>query len=441
MHFSATANRERTIMQAIINDDSSYKAYGKRNYASFNDKDLRDAAHAEVALGGDEVVVGKFPRKRKVFNADERAQQSRDRNREHAKNTRLRKKAYVYKLKELVDHMMLAKDSDVGERKVMADSLESEQHSKRTIALNFLQYRSNNTRLKSKWSEVAHDDVTFCIPITPYRYFPKSEVSDGTRTLRGHEALVIDSASIHLMMESIGHGSKQWIEWARWESFPRLTYESSNADVVSAGDTVVCRFLMTISQSPVSPNNQNSHNTNNGNPNLSNVLMTQPGMLFCKFDSDNRVKSAEMVYDVMNFINQLQRLSGSSSTDTIVPNTVQMALMESTEARAILSSRPPYPVLMVNNEWATQTGYAQVDAEGREFLKYFELGGSESTQILGLIRACAGSIPGRLIVHSSTSKLALMGRIESYYMKMLPLASETGMNSHILVVLQRLDSG
>ena len=41
---------------------------------------------------------------------------SRDRNREHAKNTRLRKKAYVVKLKELVDQMNGQKDMEEKER-------------------------------------------------------------------------------------------------------------------------------------------------------------------------------------------------------------------------------------------------------------------------------------------------------------------------------------
>jgi len=77
--------------------------------------------------------------------------------------------------------------------------------------------------------------------------------------------------------------------------------------------------------------------------------------------------------------------------------------------------------------------------QGKEFLKYFEPGSPELTQTLNLIRACGVSIPGRFVVHNSKSKLALRGRIESYYLKMLPLASEAGINSHILVVLQRLD--
>jgi PAS domain-containing protein len=432
--YSSNANPEHALIQATINDESSSRSVGKRNFSLFYEKDLREAAHAEVTQSGMEETGGKPSRKRKVLNADERAQQSRDRNREHAKNTRLRKKAYVYKLKELVDHMVHTKDLELDESKAIAVNLQTQQSLKRSAAVNFLNYRANNVRSKSKWAEVASEDITVLLPITPYRYFPKSEIFDGRRRLLGHESLVIDSASINLMMESIGQGTSQWMDWARRDCFPRLSYEMSTTDVVSAGDTVICRFMITVShQQPT----QNSSSISNNS--LKSSLLAQPGMLYCKFDSHNRVATAEIVYDVMNFINQLQRFPGFSSTSTIVPNTIEMALTESSEARAILSSFPPYPILFVNNAWAAQTGYSQMDAEGKEFLKYFEPGSPELTQTLNLIRACGVSIPGRFVVHNSKSKLALRGRIESYYLKMLPLASEAGINSHILVVLQRLD--
>ncbi|CAM9795798.1 unnamed protein product, partial [Hapterophycus canaliculatus] len=41
-------------------------------------------------------------RKRAVLSKEERAKQNRDRNREHARNTRLRKKAFVEELKKQV---------------------------------------------------------------------------------------------------------------------------------------------------------------------------------------------------------------------------------------------------------------------------------------------------------------------------------------------------
>lgn len=211
--------------------------------------------------------------------------------------------------------MVHTKDLELGERKLIAENLQNQQSQKRSAAVNFLNYRANNVRSKSQWAEVASDDVALLLPITPYRYFPKSEVSDGRRKLRGLEALVIDSASINLMMESIGQGTPQWMDWAKRDCFPRLSYDMSTSDVVSAGDTVICRFMITVSHQQPAPHSSSSSSSNNTSQ---STLLTQPGMLYCKFDSQNRVATAEIVYDVMNFINQLQVIIMLNQTSYIV---------------------------------------------------------------------------------------------------------------------------
>ncbi len=48
---------------------------------------------------------------------------NRDRNREHAKNTRLRKKCYVKKLQELVDRMNAQKELEERERKALGQRI------------------------------------------------------------------------------------------------------------------------------------------------------------------------------------------------------------------------------------------------------------------------------------------------------------------------------
>lgn len=53
--------------------------------------------------------------KRKL-SAEEKARQSRDRNREHARNTRLRKKAYVQKLTDLVKDLTAEKEQHQRDR-------------------------------------------------------------------------------------------------------------------------------------------------------------------------------------------------------------------------------------------------------------------------------------------------------------------------------------
>ena len=71
--------------------------------------------------------------------------------------------------------------------------------------------------------------------------------------------------------------------------------------------------------------------------------------------------SAEMVFDVMGFMQQLQRASGISPESSIVPNTLEMALQPSREARAILRNHVPgHACILVNEAWTHMIGHTQV---------------------------------------------------------------------------------
>lgn len=86
---------------------------------------LREAAAFEVSLSnqskeiqepvGDEEDENPS-KKAKVLSSEERAQINREKNREHARKTRQRKKIFVAKLKEMVDTMTQLKESQRRER-------------------------------------------------------------------------------------------------------------------------------------------------------------------------------------------------------------------------------------------------------------------------------------------------------------------------------------
>ena len=52
----------------------------------------------------------------------------------------------------------------------------------------------------------------------------------------------------------------------------------------------------------------------------------QHGMLQCRFNKQNKMVSAEMMFDVMGFMQQLQRASSVTPESSIVPNTLDMAM-------------------------------------------------------------------------------------------------------------------
>jgi hypothetical protein len=116
---------------------------------------------------------------------EQKRQVSRDRNREHARCTRLRKKAYVTKLKEIVDGLHAERNEDVRKRRVAVQRLAEIQELRRKVVHTFLDYHCKFEGDYNKWSLIlesgggdGNDKEEFWLkqPVTPYRSFRRSEI-------------------------------------------------------------------------------------------------------------------------------------------------------------------------------------------------------------------------------------------------------------------------
>jgi hypothetical protein len=134
------------------------------------------AAAAAAVAENDDMHSNGDKKERRYMNANERAKQNRDRNREHAKSTRLRKKAYVDNLKELLDGLHAERTEEVKQRRVAIQHLAETQNVRRAVIRSFLQFHSNYERDKRKWSTLLEDDFWLKQPVTPYRCFRRSEI-------------------------------------------------------------------------------------------------------------------------------------------------------------------------------------------------------------------------------------------------------------------------
>jgi hypothetical protein len=122
-------------------------------------------------------TTGKVGGKRKKeLTMDERAQQNRDRNREHARSTRLRKKAYIHKLKELVEGLHAERTEEVRQRRVAIQHLAEMQNVRRAVIHSFLRFHAGYEKDERKWSTILEDGFWLKQPVTPYRCFRRSEI-------------------------------------------------------------------------------------------------------------------------------------------------------------------------------------------------------------------------------------------------------------------------
>lgn len=114
--------------------------------------------------------------RRTDLTPEERAKQNRDRNREHARSTRLRKKAYVQKLKELVEGLHAERTEEVRQRRVAIQHLAEMQNVRRGVVRSFLRFHSQFESDPRKWETLLEDDFWLKQPVTPYRSFPRTEI-------------------------------------------------------------------------------------------------------------------------------------------------------------------------------------------------------------------------------------------------------------------------
>lgn len=140
---------------------------------------LAAATAAAAAVPSSKKLSGKAAAKEKKKNelsAEEKARASRDRNREHARSTRLRKKAYVQKLKELVEGLHAERTEEVRKRRVAVQHLAEKQSVRRAVVRSFLQFHASYEGDPRKWMTLLEDNFWFKQPVTPYRSFRRAEI-------------------------------------------------------------------------------------------------------------------------------------------------------------------------------------------------------------------------------------------------------------------------
>jgi hypothetical protein len=182
-----------------------------------------------------------------------RVPRSRDRNREHARNTRLRKKQYVEMLRERLQRLTDDKIKDERSMKVSFARSQEQVAVHKHVLQTFFIYRARGEldrwgrtgavplgascdvdpsarsprpgppRIASplvahkmpdvcvcacvrrrRWSEILSENFSMKLPVTPYRYFLASDVRDNARQFQGIDALIRDTASLNVMTESLG---------------------------------------------------------------------------------------------------------------------------------------------------------------------------------------------------------------------------------------------
>lgn len=271
---------------------------------------------------------------------------NRDRNREHARNTRLRKKAYLEKLKSTVDDLCRERDSLVSERTSSANLL-VEMHNTRTeVLMSFFALRTSNEKRRKLWSSILDESSFVCVmPVTPYRSFPASEVqvSKCQRIVVGIDGIMSDTTSLHVLLSTLVDRSKHPY------SKINFRYTLISEEAVVAGNHIMARWVMT---------------TTDAVKYGAKMEISKQGMLVCRFNTAHKIVGLEIMFDVMAFMLQLKQATGTDGF-SVVPNTVQTCQRSFDRPMVITMAEPPYTIIQVNDLWSHMTGYSSDEVVGK----------------------------------------------------------------------------
>ncbi|KAL7538569.1 hypothetical protein ACHAXR_008643 [Thalassiosira sp. AJA248-18] len=154
--------------------------------------------------------------RRATLTQEERAKQNRDRNREHARNTRLRKKAYVEELKRTLTELVAQRDAGDLEKRHEAQRNREQREVRFRVMEEFLKLRGRNELNVARWVAILEDGFTFTLPRTSFRRMVDSDKSSSEvngassrassvdQVLRGAAVVMEDSQHLSTYLQSIG---------------------------------------------------------------------------------------------------------------------------------------------------------------------------------------------------------------------------------------------
>eukprot|EP00522_Entomoneis_paludosa_P003366 CAMPEP_0172472360 /NCGR_PEP_ID=MMETSP1065-20121228/68294_1 /TAXON_ID=265537 /ORGANISM="Amphiprora paludosa, Strain CCMP125" /LENGTH=735 /DNA_ID=CAMNT_0013230495 /DNA_START=1013 /DNA_END=3220 /DNA_ORIENTATION=+ len=149
--------------------------------------------------------------RRQNLTPDERARQNRDRNREHARNTRLRKKAYVEELKRTLTELVAQRDAaDLEKRQTAQREMEQREVRFRVIE-EFLKLRGRNESNFTRWAAILEDGFVLTVPSATslYKNTAASEVDGFEQHLGTVEVVMAESTVFSSFLQSIRGGASE----------------------------------------------------------------------------------------------------------------------------------------------------------------------------------------------------------------------------------------
>ena len=135
----------------------------------------------------------------------EKAKACRERNREHARKTRLRKKAYVDELKRNLNEIIEERDATLAAEEQKAKILEQNRDVRLQVMQDFLNLRGNNERSPSRWSAIlVPEEFTLKLPKTDFQTMVDAASPSSQQVLTGVDDVMADASYFSSFLQTLG---------------------------------------------------------------------------------------------------------------------------------------------------------------------------------------------------------------------------------------------
>jgi hypothetical protein len=195
--------------------------------------------------------------RRQNLTADERARQNRDRNREHARNTRLRKKAYVEELKRTLTALVAQRDAADLEKRHSAQRELEQREVRFRVVEEFLKLRGRNEANFARWAAILEDNFTLTLPVTDFRETIQTKTlaakNDYQQILTGVSEAMADASLLSSFLKSLGKSAEGGAIYIQYQC-DRKNFFMDNCNAVLDWTAYSQGAVAHVSTPPVSTN-------------------------------------------------------------------------------------------------------------------------------------------------------------------------------------------
>ena len=174
--------------------------------------------------------------RRQNLTPDERARQNRDRNREHARNTRLRKKAYVEELKRTLTELGAQRDAAEGEKRQAAQRELEQREVRFRVLEEFLNLRGRNETNFSRWAAILEEGFELTLPLVDYEKLNKQSGKD--HVLTSVAEVMAESSAFASFLQGLGGDEKGSVS---------VQYSCDRSNFVMDGCTGILEWASAVS--------------------------------------------------------------------------------------------------------------------------------------------------------------------------------------------------